>query len=82
MRFLITFFTLILSACGSDDVIVEKRADVSYADIQPAAGMTYPEYRQHEIWGQGDMLTAQKRFMILDRDNNGRLSDDELGGAQ
>lgn len=69
---------LFLSACGSDEVIVEKRADVSYADIQPAAGLTYREFRDTHEFGAGDMHAAQKRFLILDRDNNGRLSEDEL----
>lgn len=71
---------LFLSACGSDEVVVEKRADISYAAVEPAAGMTYSEFREHETWGQGDMHEAQKRFIILDRNNDGRLSDEELGG--
>lgn len=71
--------TVILTACGSDDVQVSKRPDVSYSRVEPAAGMTYKEYRQHETWGQGDVIAAQRRFLILDRNNDGRLSEEELG---
>ena len=76
---LLTMF-FVLSACGSDEVEVSKRPNVSYQDIQPAAGMTYGEFRKHEVLGEGDMMAAQKRFIILDRDNNGSLSKEELGG--
>lgn len=69
----------LLSACGSDEVVVTKREDVSYADIQPAAGLTYSEFRNGHAFGAGEMHAAQKRFILLDRDNNGRLSEDELG---
>lgn len=72
---IITLF--LLSACGGTEEVAQSRPDVSYADIQPAAGMTYPEFRKHK-GGSDDMLAAQKRFMILDRDNNGRLSPDEF----
>ncbi len=80
MRRLFGFAAIaLLTACsGTEDIA--KRPDVSYHDIQPAAGMTYPEFRRHETWGQGDMSAAQKRFITLDRNNDGRLSDHELGG--
>lgn len=70
---------IFLSACGNEPVVVEKRADVSYADIQPASGMRYQEFRRHPM-GQGDYLAAQKRFLLLDRNHDGKLSPLELGG--
>lgn len=69
---------LILTSCGGTEKVT-ARPEVSYAQIQPASGMTYEEFRKHEEWGQGDMRSAQKRFLVLDRDNNGRLTPDELG---
>lgn len=81
MKHTLLFMILFLSACGSDDVQLSKRPDVSYSRVEPAAGMTYKEYRQHETWGQGDVITAQRRFLMLDRNNDGRLSEDELGAA-
>ncbi len=81
MKFFWLLPLIVLSACGGSEVVAEKqRPDVSYQDIQPAAGMTYPEFRRHETWGEGDMRDVQKRFLILDRNNDGRLSDHELGG--
>lgn len=71
---------LLLSACGGTEEIAAARPEVSYADIQPAAGMTYQDFRTLHEWGEGDMRAAQKRFIMLDRNNNGRLSPDELGG--
>jgi hypothetical protein len=79
MRFLVCIAALFLSACGGNETL-QKRSEVSYQDIQPAAGMTYGEFRQHEVLGAGDMMTAQKRFIMLDRDNNGSLSEQERGG--
>lgn len=82
MRFaLILPALLVLASCGADEVTVSKRPDVSYARVEPAAGMTYKEYRQHETWGQGDVIAAQRRFLMLDRNNDGRLTEDELGAA-
>lgn len=69
---------LLLAGCGETEKI-SARPEISYADIQPASGMTYQEFRQHETWGQGDMRDAHKRFLMLDRDNNGRLTQDEIG---
>ncbi len=79
MRKLLIISTVMLSACGGTEEKITARPEVSYAQIQPASGMTYEEFRQHEEWGQGDMRDAQKRFLVLDRDNNGRLTPDELG---
>ncbi|PZQ47227.1 MAG: hypothetical protein DI551_03615 [Micavibrio aeruginosavorus] len=70
---------LVLSACGGNTEMGGNRPRVSYQDIQPAAGMTYEEYRNHDM-GEGDSGVAQKRFIMLDRNNNGRLSTQELGG--
>ena len=70
---------VLLSACGGTEEIA-ARPEVSYADIQPAAGMTYQDFRTLHEWGEGDMRAAQKRVIMLDRNNNGGLSSDELGG--
>ena len=80
MRFLVLLAVVFVTSCGSDEVTVSKRPEVSYQNVEPAAGMTYGEFRRHEILGAGDMRDAQKRFMLLDRDNNGSLSQHELGG--
>jgi Ca2+-binding EF-hand superfamily protein len=77
--FTVFLLSLFLVGCGSDEVVVEKRADVSYAELTPAAGMTYREFRESHEFGEGDMHMAQKRFLMLDRNNNGSLSQDELG---
>lgn len=69
---------LLLAGCGETQKI-SARPEVSYADIQPASGMTYQEFRDTHEFGAGDMHAAQKRFLMLDRDNNGRLSSDEIG---
>ncbi len=67
-------FLLTLTACGS----VESAREVSRAgDYQPQ-GMTYAQFRNH--MGDEDSLAAQKRFLALDRDNNGVLSPMERGG--
>lgn len=66
---------LLLSACGDGDAT--KRPEVSYRDAAPLSGMTYGDFRRHED-GAGDMDAAQKRFLTLDRDNNGRLTPDEF----
>lgn len=81
MSRLLPVLVLLLAACGSTEVSGQKQAsdEISYADIQPAAGMTYPEFRQHEM-GRGDMLAAQKRFVLLDRNHDGKLSPHEIGG--
>lgn len=79
LRFL-PAIVLLLAACGNTAVVAQKAShDVSYADIQPAAGITYPEFRNHRM-GQGDMLAAQKRFLLLDRNHDGKLSPLEIGG--
>ena len=79
LRLSVLFATVLLTACGGNETVT-ARPDVSYQDIQPVAGMTYGEFRKHEVLGEGDMMAAQKRFIILDRDNNGSLSKEELGG--
>lgn len=79
-RYIGLIAVLLLSACGSDEVTVSERPGVSYATIQPAAGITYQEFRKTHEWGAGDLQAAQKRFILLDRNNDGHLSDEELGG--
>ncbi len=69
---------LLLSACGS----TEQQAEApKVSRVEPAAGggMTYHEFRDHDI-NEGDKWAAQKRFLILDRNNDGKLSPSEFNG--
>lgn len=68
---------LFLAACSGDTAT--KRPDVSRADMTPASGMNYEAFRRHEA-GTGDLRAAQKRFIMLDRNNNGVLSNEEFSG--
>lgn len=68
---------LLLSACGGG----AEHAEVSrVSDIEPAAGLNYQQFRNHSMNEDGDALAAQKRFIRLDRNNNGRLEQSEIGG--
>lgn len=64
-------------ACGS----TEQAAEQKVSRMEPAAGegMTYHEFRDHAV-NQGDNWAAQKRFLILDRNNDGKLSPHEFNG--
>ena len=68
---------LILIACGS----TEQAAAPKVSRVEPAAGegMTYHEFRDHDV-NEGDTWAAQKRFLILDRNNDGKLSPLEFNG--
>jgi hypothetical protein len=78
MKRLILLLPLCLMACGGG-TIENKRPDVSRAAPSQTSGMTYPEFRHHPMNRESDYLAAQKRFMALDRNNDGRLSSHELG---
>ena len=41
--------------------------------------MSYHDFRDHHI-NEGDQWAAQKRFLILDRNNDGKLSPGEFNG--
>lgn len=73
----IVLFVLFLSACGS----TEQAEAPKVSRVEPAAGagMTYHEFRDHHI-NEGDTWAAQKRFLILDRNNDGKLSPSEFNG--
>ncbi len=66
---------ILLSACGSDDTPPPRISPASGGDPRPT-GMTYREYSS--VHGDGS-LESQKRFLMLDRNNNGHLSEEELG---
>ncbi len=72
-------FVLLLGACGGGDR--QPAPKISRAQDYTPQGMTYEEFRSRGVQG-GDngSLAAQKRFLMLDRDHNGRLSQSELGG--
>ena len=76
--FIIAFTMIFLSSCGS----AEQQAEApKVSRVEPAAGggMTYHEFRDHDI-NEGDKWAAQKRFLILDRNNDGKLSPSEFNG--
>ena len=77
-RFMILLSVVLLSACGSS---IEEAAAPKVSRVEPVAGggMSYPEFREHEI-NDGDTFAAQKRFIILDRNNDGHLSPAEFNG--
>lgn len=78
MRKIAVFIPLLFAAaCGGGTSV--PPAKVSRADMTPAQGMTYEQFRRHEA-GTGDLHAAQKRFIMLDRNNNGVLSQDEFSG--
>ncbi len=92
MRFALISALLCLAACAGpqQDAPVSRAAP---SETMPG-GMTYRDYRNHvsakaqdgHPWAQSVMAReygessreTQKRFIMLDRDNNGRLSADEL----
>lgn len=69
---------LMLAACGGT---ADEAAAPKVSRVEPAAGggMSYPEFRDHAV-NEGDMFAAQKRFIILDRNNDGLLSPSEFNG--
>lgn len=78
IRIFIVLAALTLAACSGS---MEEAAAPEVSRVQPAAGggMTYQEFRDHDI-NEGDKWAAQKRFLILDRNNDGRLSPSEFNG--
>lgn len=77
MKRWLPLIVLMLAACGGE----AERAEISRAsDIEPAAGLSYDQFRSHDMNNGADSLAAQKRFLALDRDNNGRLDPNEIGG--
>jgi hypothetical protein len=76
-RKLLIAIVLVLSACGGSE---KPAPEVSRRDHPISQGMTYQQFRNHEINTDSDMKAAQKRFLILDRDNNGILSPSEFNG--
>ncbi len=83
---------LMLAACAGNEPVQSTRTGIQGAP----GGLSYNEYRAHvrsqaqsgHGWSQ-DVLSKnysdstgdiQKRFLALDRDNNGRLSPAELSG--
>lgn len=68
--------TLLLSACGGGAETAAPK--VSRVGDPVAQGMTYTQFRNR--YSGDDMATVQKRFIMLDRDNNGALSESEYSG--
>lgn len=79
-RIISVMFVLLLGACGGSGV-EQPAPKISRAQDYTPQGMTYDEFRKRGVRdGDNSSLAAQKRFLTLDRDHNGRLSDAELGG--
>lgn len=76
-RLITLAMALSLSACGG----VEEAPAPKVSRMEPAAGagMSYQEFRDHHI-NEGDTWATQKRFLILDRNNDGKLSPSEFNG--
>ncbi len=66
----------LLSACGGGT----PSPEVSRAHTPYPSGMGYEEFRNHSFNDGADMRAVQKRFLLLDRDNNGVLSSSEFSG--
>lgn len=95
MRFILISALLCLTACAGprQDAPVSRAS----SENMPG-GMTYRDYRSHvsakaqdgHPWAQSVMTKeygessreTQKRFIMLDRDNNGRLSAGELAAHE
>lgn len=73
MRYFAILTVFLLSACGGGPT-----REVSRAGDYTPSGMTYDEFRNHPK-NDSDSLAAQKRFITLDRNNDGRLSEAERG---
>jgi len=89
---LICLTTVALSGCAGET----SSQRVSHAGEAPASGMTYDQFKYYsdkKAQRDGGVEAAQrsadaangnsalqKRFMSLDRDNNGRLSPNEFNG--
>lgn len=69
---------LLLTACGGTEQQAEA-PKVSRMEPAAGAGMTYQDFRDHDV-NEGDVWAAQKRFLILDRNNDGKLSPSEFNG--
>ncbi len=76
MKKFVLFASLFLTACGS----TEPAREVSRADMPPVSGMKYQDFKNHDWNKGGSSIEAQKRFIKLDRDNNGVLSQNEMSG--
>lgn len=66
---------LFLAACGGVETAAPK---ISRAGDPVAQGMNYAQFRDR--YRGDDMKTVQKRFIMLDRDNNGVLGAHEYSG--
>lgn len=79
MKYCLLITLLLLSACGAEQKAVSAR-QVSRVEPAAASGLTYREFRIHEFNEGSDMKDVQKRFLSLDRDNNGLLTPNEFSG--
>ncbi len=76
MRKILILTALLLSACGG----AQATREISPVDMPPVTGMKYQDFRNHDWNKDGGSEEAQKRFLKLDRDNNGVLSQNEMSG--
>lgn len=66
----------LLSACGGGGETAAPK--VSRAGDHVVQGISYNQFRDR--YRGDDLKTVQKRFIMLDRDNNGALSESEYNG--
>lgn len=64
---------LFLAACAADT----PSPKISRAEDAPVPALSYGEFRALAIHDGDDLSLVQKRFIMLDRDNNGRLTQNE-----
>lgn len=72
MKKFIPIAVLCLAACSGGEAGPGPK--VSRAHMPPPQGQNYEQFRQ----STGHAPDASKRFIMMDHDNNGHLSDDEL----
>lgn len=81
MKYLLpVFMFLFLAACGNDAAKVQPRAGGLTPMPDMADGLTYAQFRNMPANADDDMMMVQKRFLSLDRDNNGLLTSNEYHG--
>lgn len=78
--FLLAILIGSLAACGGREVDVSAERMVSRVEPAAAPGLTYSAFRVHPFNDGSEMRAVQKRFLTLDRDNNGLLTQDEFSG--
>ncbi len=67
---------LFLAACAGDT----PSPRISRASPEPVPAINYTQFRALAAHNGDDLGLIQKRFIMLDRDNNGMLTQNEYSG--